>query len=81
MTRSLSIPRATAPARGAGHVGRLWARFTAAVGAWARRRHNRAVLAELSDQQLADIGLARSDVGYRPLDGGPLGWQELGRRL
>ncbi|WP_413721568.1 DUF1127 domain-containing protein [Sodalis sp. RH23] len=32
---------------------------------WQRRRRNRLILSALSDDQLKDIGLSRSEVAYR----------------
>ena len=50
--------RSAAPGAGIGLVGRL----VAAVAAWNDARVTRKALARLSDRELEDIGLTRSDI-------------------
>ncbi|MCX8997821.1 DUF1127 domain-containing protein [Rhizobiaceae bacterium BDR2-2] len=45
------------------HNRTLLSRLYAAWRAWAFKRHGRAVLRELSDEQLRDVGLTREKVG------------------
>lgn len=45
-----------------GHDGSLLSRLYAAWRTWAVKRHGRAVLRELSDERLDDLGLTREDV-------------------
>ena len=46
-----------------GFTGRTIAKFTAAFAAWFDARATRKTLSQLSDRELDDIGLERSDIG------------------
>jgi uncharacterized protein YjiS (DUF1127 family) len=46
----------------AGHLGRAVDTLVAGIAAWREARINRRALARLSDHELADIGLQRSDL-------------------
>jgi len=54
--------RPTLSASGSGRLRRALGRCRLALVNWNERRITRAVLARLSDQQLHDVGLSRTDI-------------------
>ena len=62
MSRTLSLPLATAPRPAAVGIGRMLIAGFARLYAWQARSHERHALAALDDRMLGDLGLSRADI-------------------
>lgn len=58
----MAVIETTRPHAAFGSVGHALAKFTGSISAWFEARATRKALSQLSDRELDDIGLVRSDI-------------------